>query len=390
FLDRTPFYAEGGGQVGDTGSIETDSGRARVLDTTYALPGLIRHHAVIEEGSLGADQAATASIDAGRRAAIRRNHTATHLLHWALRHVLGPHVKQHGSVVASDRLRFDFTHYGPVTPDQLREIEDLVNNQVLSDADVTVEVMSKVDADASGAIAFFDEKYGETVRVISAGPLSREFCGGTHVSRLGQIGAFDIVSEGSIGANLRRVEATTGTTTLARLREDEGLIASAAGLLKVRPDELLSAIQRRLDDLRKAEERIRSLQQASLAGEARTLAAEAVDRVVVARRDELAPDALRELASQVRRVDGVETVVLGGSPDGSKAALVAMVPKGAARGAPELISMAARMVGGGGGGKNPEVAQAGGRDASRLDEALDAVRGMLGLPAPGIGGQPEP
>ena len=379
FLDRTPFYAEGGGQVGDTGVVETDSGRARVVDTTYALPGLIRHVAVVEEGSLDPGQTATASIDAERRAAIRRNHTATHLLHWALRHVLGSHVKQHGSVVAPDRLRFDFSHYGAVTPEQLRQIEDLVNGQILDDADVSVDVMSKAAADASGAIAFFDEKYGETVRVISAGADSREFCGGTHVSRLGQIGAFDIVSEGSIGANLRRVEATTGTTTLERLREDEGLIASAAGLLKVRPDELVGAIQRRLDDQRRLEERLRAVQQASLVGEARTLAAQAVDRIVVARRDELAPDALRELASQIRQVDGVETVVLGGSPDGSKAALVAMVPKGAAKGAPELVSAAARMVGGGGGGKNPEVAQAGGRDASRLDEALDAVRGLLGL-----------
>jgi alanyl-tRNA synthetase len=380
FLDRTPFYAEGGGQVGDTGTIETDSGRLDVIDTTAALPGLTRHLAVLVEGiAPSAGQTATASIDVVRRSAIRRNHTATHLLHWALREVLGGHVKQQGSLVAPDRLRFDFTHHGPLSAGELHRIEDLVNGQVLGDADVKIEVMSKTEADVSGAIAFFDEKYGESVRVISAGALSKELCGGTHVSRLGQIGAFDVISEGSIGSNLRRVEATTGTTTLARLRADEELIASAAALFKARPDELVGAIERKLADLREAEDRLRSLQQAGLAAEARALAASARDGVVVARRDDLPADQLRELATQVRRLDGVTAVVLGGSPDGAKVALVAMVATDAAKGAPELIGAAAKLVGGGGGGKNHEVAQAGGRDPSRLDEALEDVRKQLGV-----------
>jgi alanyl-tRNA synthetase len=379
FLDTTPFYAEGGGQVGDTGTIETDTGRVRVIDTTSALPGLTRHIAVLEEGDLYPGQMATASIDVERRSAIRRNHTGTHLLHWALRQVLGPHVKQQGSLVAPDRLRFDFTHYGALTTDEVHQVEDLVNAQVLSDADVSIKEMTKAEADASGAIAFFDEKYGETVRVIDAGPLSRELCGGTHVFRQGQIGPIDIVSEGSIGSNLRRVEATTGTATLARLRTAETTVATAAGLLKARPDELTDAIERKLVDLRAMEDRLRSMQQAALAGEARTVAAAAVDGVVVARHDGLAADQLKELADQVRRLDGVETVVLGGTPDGEKVALVALVAKGAATTAPELISGAARTVGGGGGGKNPEVAMAGGRDASRLDEALDGVRTLLGV-----------
>jgi alanyl-tRNA synthetase len=380
FLDRTPFYAEGGGQVGDTGTIETDSGRLDVIDTTAALPGLTRHLAVLVEGiAPSAGQTATASIDVVRRSAIRRNHTATHLLHWALREVLGGHVKQQGSLVAPDRLRFDFTHHGPLSAGELHRIEDLVNGQVLGDADVKIEVMSKTEADVSGAIAFFDEKYGESVRVISAGALSKELCGGTHVSRLGQIGAFDVISEGSIGSNLRRVEATTGTTTLARLRADEELIASAAALFKARPDELVGAIERKLADLREAEDRLRSLQQAGLAAEARALAASARDGVVVARRDDLPADQLRELATQVRRLDGVTAVVLGGSPDGAKVALVAMVATDAAKGAPELIGAAAKLCGGGGGGKNHEVAQAGGRDPSRLDEALEDVRKQLGV-----------
>jgi alanyl-tRNA synthetase len=379
FLDVTPFYAEGGGQVGDTGIIETDGGRARVIDTTVALAGLTRHLAVLEEGEVRAGQAATAVIDVERRAAIRRNHTGTHLLHWALRTVLGDHVKQQGSLVAPDRLRFDFTHYGPLADDEIARIEDLVNDQILSDPDVRISEMSRAEADGVGAIAFFEEKYGDRVRVISAGPLSTELCGGTHVARLGQIGPLEIVSEGSIGSNLRRVEATTGTATLARLRSNERTIAGAAGLLKARPDELTTAIERKLAELRAADLSLRAARQSALAGTARALAGQASDGILVARADGLAGDQLRELAAQVRDLDGVHTVVLGGSPDGAKVALVAVVAGDQKLGAPDLIADAARTVGGGGGGKNPALAMAGGRDPSRLDEALDGVRAKLGL-----------
>ena len=378
FLDISPFYAEGGGQVGDTGVIETDTGRARVVDTTSAIPGLHRHVAVVEEGGeIRRGQVASAVIDADRRAAIRRNHTATHLLHWALRQVLGDHVKQQGSLVAPDRLRFDFTHYSPMTDEEIAEVEDLVNARILRDEAVTTTMMSKRDADTAGAIAFFDEKYGDEVRVVSAGTESMELCGGTHVSRLGQIGPFEIVSEGSIGSNLRRIEATTGTATLERLREAERRVANASELLRVRPDELTAAIERKLTELRDAEVRLRSAEQAALAAQARTLASTASNGWLVARADGLPPERLRDLAGQVRQVGSLDTVVLGGSPDGEKVALVALVAKGAVPAAPDLISGAARTVGGGGGGKNPEQAMAGGRDASRLDEALDEVRELL-------------
>jgi alanyl-tRNA synthetase len=293
--------------------------------------------------------------------------------------VLGEHVKQQGSLVAPDRLRFDFTHYGPLSDEETARIEDLVNGQILDDPDVHIAEMSKAEADAAGAIAFFDEKYGERVRVISAGPLSTELCGGTHVARLGQIGPLEIVSEGSIGSNLRRVEATTGTATLTRLRDNERTIADAAGLLKARPDELTTAIERKIADLRAAEVALRTAQQAALAGTARTLAGQASDGVLVARADGLPGEQLRELATQVRNLDGVHTVVLGGSPDGQKVALVALVAKGRELGAPDLIADAARTVGGGGGGRDPERAMAGGRDPARLDEALAGVRAKLGL-----------
>ena len=377
FLDITPFYAEGGGQVGDTGVIETDTGRARVTDTTSAIPGLHRHLAVVDEGELRRGQVASAVIDADRRAAVRRNHTGTHLLHWALRKVLGDHVKQQGSLVAPDRLRFDFTHYSAMTDEEIAEVEDLVNARILNDEAVTTTMMSKRDADAAGAIAFFDEKYGDEVRVVSAGTESMELCGGTHVTRLGQIGPFEIVSEGSIGSNLRRIEATTGMVTLERLRDAERRVADASALLKVRPDELIEAVERKLSELRDAETRLRSAEQAALTAQARTLAASASDGWLVARADGLPPERLRDLAGQVRQVGSLDTVVLGGSPDGEKVALVALVAKGAAPAAPDLISGAARTVGGGGGGKNPEQAMAGGRDASKLDEALDEVRELL-------------
>ncbi|MHB1535817.1 MAG: alanine--tRNA ligase, partial [Acidimicrobiales bacterium] len=381
FLDSTPFYAEGGGQVGDTGTIETDSGRARVLDTTYALPGLSRHIAVLEGGEIRRGQVATAAIDASRRAAIRRNHTGTHLLHWALHEVLGPHVKQQGSLVAPDRLRFDFTHYGQVRPDELVRIEDLVNGRILDDEAVTISEMPRREADAAGAIAFFEEKYGEHVRVVRAGERSTELCGGTHVERLGQIGPLAVISEGSIGSNLRRIEATTGTATLERMRHAERVMADAAALLRARPDELTTAIERKLADLRGVEEQLRAAQQAALARRVEALVAAAVDGAVVARVDGVAPDQLRELAGLVRQRNGVRTAVLGGSPDGAKVALVALVARGTTPAAPDLIAPAARTVGGGGGGKNPEQAMAGGRDVSRLDEALDQIRACLDLRA---------
>jgi alanyl-tRNA synthetase len=386
FVDRTPFYAESGGQVGDTGTISTSTGSALVIETTAALPGLHRHVAVIDEGHITAGQEAEVAVDFERRAAIRRNHTGTHLLHWALREVLGTHVKQQGSLVAPDRLRFDFTHYAPVTRAEMDKIEDLVNTQILGDMEVVTEELPRTEAEAKGAIAFFGDKYGERVRVVHAGQRSVELCGGTHVDRLGMIGPVEVVSESSIGSNLRRVEALTGTATLQRLRANEERLAHAAGLLKATPEELGAAIERRLVELRELQDQLKATRQAGAAGEAAGLAAKAVDGTVVARRDGLDADALRELAQAVLGRPGTRAVVLGGSPEAGKVALVAAVEKGFAVPAPELVSGAARLVGGGGGGRNPELALAGGRDVARLDEALETVKARLQGPgAPGGG-----
>ncbi len=378
FLDRTPFYAESGGQIGDTGTIRTDTGVAEITDTTYALPGLRRHIARVIEGEITPGQEAVASIDVERRDAIRRNHTGTHLLHWALREVLGPHVKQAGSLVAPDRLRFDFSHYSPVTSEEIAEIEDLANREVLANPRVRAYETTKSEAEAAGAIAFFGDKYGDIVRVLEAGPHSLELCGGTHVKALGDIGPIKVVSEGSIGSNLRRIEAITGTATIDRLRHDEEVLSEAAGLLGVKPDQLVEGVTRRLDEVKALRDELKSLRQQAAGSDAADLAQEAVDGIVVARRDGTSRDELRDLALAVRQQPGIRAVVLGGAPEGGGAALVSAVANGSGLNASGLISDAAKTVQGGA-GKSVDVAVAGGKDPSKLDEALAQARAAAGI-----------
>jgi alanyl-tRNA synthetase len=374
-LDRTPFYAEAGGQVGDTGTIETETGRLAVVDTTYALPGLIRHRVKRLDGEVVAGQAATATVDVERRDAIRRNHTGTHLLHWALRSVLGPHVRQQGSLVAPDRLRFDFSHYEPVTADQLAEIEDLVAGEVLANADVHNFETSKEEAERLGAIAFFGDKYGDRVRVLQAGP-STELCGGTHVRALGDIGPVKIVSEGSIGSNLRRLEAVTGFDTLTRLREGEATLRQTAEKLGVGVDDLLEGAERRMAELRAAQNEVKALRRRLAQGRAQELLAGAIDGVIVARLDGLPRDDYRELATTLRSRPGMRAVVVAGEADGGGVALVAAVTPESGLNAGELIADAARQVKGGG-GKGAELAVAGGKEVAGIDGALDSVRGVI-------------
>jgi alanyl-tRNA synthetase len=377
FLDRTPFYAESGGQIGDTGTITTPTGTVQVTDTTYALPGLTRHTFVPVEGTVEVGQEATARIDGDRRDAIRRNHTGTHILHWALRQVLGQHVKQQGSLVAPDRLRFDFSHFEPVTPDQLRAIEDLANREILDNESVRHFETTMDEARELGAIMFFGDKYGEIVRVLEAGRHSVELCGGTHVHRLGDIGPVKIVAEASIGANLRRIEAVTGLGPIERLRDEEALMARAAEALGSTPAELPAAAEKLRSELKALRDELARVKKQAAGGRAVQLAAEAVDGVLITRQDGVAREELRDLAVAVRDQPGVRAVVIGGAPEGGGAALVAAVTKDSGFNAGDLIKDAARTIGGGG-GKNADLAVAGGRDPSRLDEALDQVRAALG------------
>jgi alanyl-tRNA synthetase len=376
FLDRTPFYAESGGQVGDTGRITSATGTAEVLDTTYALPGLHRHHIRVIEGDLDVGQQVTAAIDADRRAAIKRNHTGTHILHWALREILGDHVKQQGSLVAPDRLRFDFSHFDAVTPEEIAAIEDLANHEILANAPVHHYETSMADAQQKGAIAFFGEKYGDTVRVLEAGVHSVELCGGTHVSALGDIGPVKIISEGSIGSNIRRIEAITGHAPIERLRREESLLGRAAELVGTSPDELVEGIEKRLAELKDLRDELKLLRRQAARGEASSIAADAVGGVVVLRRDDLSRDDLRDLAVAVREQPGIRAAVLGGAPESGGVAIVAAVAADSGLHASDLIGPAAKLVGGGT-GKNPELAVAGGRDASKLDDALDLVRSSI-------------
>jgi alanyl-tRNA synthetase len=379
FLDRTPFYAESGGQVGDTGTIVTESGIAEVYDTVYAVPGLVAHRARLS-GEVRAGQDALATIDKDRREAIRRNHTATHLLHASLRSVLGDHVRQQGSLVAPDYLRFDFSHHGQPTREELDEVFARANDAVLTDVGVETTETSRDEAEQMGAIAFFGDKYGSSVRVVQAGPTSLEFCGGTHVDSLGQIGPITLLSEGSIGSNTRRIFALTGHASLDRALERERLVQSAAELLRTEPDELVAAIGRVMERQRDADRELARLRQQSSEAEARTLAELAVGDtgVVVARRDNMEGKDLQSLAEAVLRHDGVCAVVLGGTPDGKKVAIAAAT--GGSPDATQLVRALGRIVGGGGGGR-PEVALAGGKDPEQIDAALAEAQRLLSLPA---------
>jgi alanyl-tRNA synthetase len=380
FLDRTPFYAEGGGQVGDTGEITTPTGRMRVIDATAAVDGLTRHLGYVVDGHVEVGEEATARIDVARRDAIRRNHTGTHMLHWALRQVLGEHVRQHGSLVAADRLRFDFSHFGPLSRDEVVAIEDLVNGEVLSDARVETEVTSRDEAEAAGAIAFFGEKYGEHVRVVHAGHASVELCGGTHVSALGMIGPMRIVSERSIASNTRRIEAATGTATLAMMREAEETLTAAAEVLQTTPPEVVTAAQRVLARQRVLEHELAAVRGAALGVDASALAEQAAGNggVVVAQRDGLEPNELRDLALSVRDRPGVRGVGLAGIVgDDGRVALVVAARKDSGLDARSAAAAAAKVVGGGGGG-TPELATAGGKQPAGIGEALGVLRDLLG------------
>ena len=368
FLEQTPFYAESGGQVGDTGFLTSSSGNYEVLDTTYALPGLRRHLCRVISGTLLINQEVEASIDGLRRTAIRRHHTATHILHWALREVLGEHVKQAGSLVNDERLRFDFSHYDSVSNDQLKQIEDLANTLTLDNAAVTSLETSKDEALEKGAIAFFGDKYGDRVRVLSAGP-SVELCGGTHVTATGDIGLIHIISEGSVGANLRRIEAVAGIRSLELLQREHRSLNEAALLLGTNSQELLFGVHRKLDEFKAVQEENKILRSRLAVFGAATLAQGATDGIVVARVDELSPGDLRELALAVRQQVGIRAVVLGGlTPEGG-VSLVAAVTPTSGLSATALIKDAAKAVGGGGGGKG-DIATAGGKLPEHLPEAL--------------------
>ncbi|MDG2161577.1 MAG: alanine--tRNA ligase [Acidimicrobiales bacterium] len=372
-LDRTPFYAESGGQVGDTGELIHAGGSTRVLDTTLALGGLHQHRVDASDGLPEVGHTVRAVIDADRRSAIRRNHTGTHLLHSALRRVLGDHVKQQGSHVGPDRLRFDFSHFEAMTPEQVVAVEDLANADILANPACRNYETTKDEAEAAGAIAFFGDKYGDLVRVLEAGPNSTELCGGTHVVALGDIGPIKIVAEGSIGSNIRRLEAITGTAPIDRLRAAEDTLDRAAELVGVPVDDVLDGIQKRLDETRALRRELDSWKRQAALGRADELAASASDGIVVALVDGIDRDGLRDLAVAIRDQDGIRAAVLGTAPEGGGAILVAAVSGDSGLDAGVIVAEAARTIGGGG-RPNPELTLVGGKAPENLTDALEQAR----------------
>ncbi|MET1001682.1 MAG: alanine--tRNA ligase, partial [Acidimicrobiia bacterium] len=373
-LDRTPFYAESGGQIGDTGTITSAAGELEVTDTRYGRPGVIVHDAILRQGTIAEGDAVTAAIDGVRRDRIRRNHNATHVLHWALRKVLGPHVQQAGSLVAPDRLRFDFSHHEAVTPEQLREIERLANAQIIADLPVRHYETTKAEAEKAGAIAFFGEKYGERVRVLEAGP-SVELCGGTHVDALGFIGPVKIVSEGSIGSNLRRIEAMTGDGAFEYIEEEENILRQTGELLRAAPKEVPEKVERLVEQVKALQDELTRLKAKEATAAAGNLAGQAEGGVLIARHDGLGTGALRQLAIETVRALGSGVVALVGAADGKAAIAVAVSKDVVARGASaDAIAQPAARALGGGVGKGAEIVAGGGANVDGVDDALALVR----------------
>jgi len=384
-LDRTPFYAESGGQVGDHGLLESGDARFEVQDTRKQGGAAFLHSGVLAAGTLRVGDPVDALVDSARRQATVLNHSGTHLLHAALRRVLGEHVQQKGSLVGPERLRFDFAHYEPVTPAQLAEIEDLVNAEIRANAPAETRVMSIDDAMASGAMALFGEKYGDSVRVLSIGDFSVELCGGTHVRQAGDIGLLKIVSESGIASGVRRIEAVTGERALQWVAASEQRLQRIAELVKGSREDVDEKVAQVLERNRSLEKELQQLKGKLASSQGTDLAAQAVEvqgiKVLAARLDGADSKVLRDTLDQLKNKLGSAAVVLG-AVNGDKVALVAGVTQdrtGQIK-AGELVNAVATQVGGKGGGR-PDMAQAGGNQPEHLDAALQAVpewvRGQL-------------
>ena len=389
-LDRTPFYAEMGGQVGDTGKLTAPGLYVHVTDTKHRDGGLESHVGVVEEGTISVGDSVTATIDAGRRELIRRNHTATHLLDAALKKVLGDHVNQAGSLVAPDRMRFDFTHFEALTKDELDRIEGMVNAEIFAAKPVVTQIMSIEDAKVAGAVALFGEKYGDVVRVVSAGaedtPFSRELCGGTHARNTADLGLFKIISESSVGSNSRRIEAVTSMGAIEYVDERLAQLDEVAAALKVRPSAVADRVEQLQQDLRTANHKL----EAALTGAGSNQVAEALKSAVqlngyscvIAKLEGLSGKELRSAWDGIRDAsDGqpVACVIASATADGKVSLLAGATDSAVAAGfsAGDIVKEIAELVGGRGGGK-PAMAQAGGSNAAGIDAALEAAKTKLG------------
>ncbi|MDN5540394.1 alanine--tRNA ligase, partial [Comamonas sp.] len=376
-LDTTPFYAESGGQVGDQGVIVAGGNRFAVEDTLKIKADVFGHHGVLEAGSLKVGDAVEAQVDTAVRAATMRNHSVTHIMHKALREVLGGHVQQKGSLVNAERTRFDFAHNAPVTAEQIREIEARVNAEVLANTATDARVMDIESAQKTGAMMLFGEKYGETVRVLDIGS-SRELCGGTHVSRTGDIGLFKVVGESGVAAGVRRIEGITGENALAYLQSLESTVDQAAAAFKAPAAELTNRIGGALDQIKALEKEIAALKGKLASSQGDELVTQAADvkgvKVLAAKLEGADAKTLRDTMDKLKDKLGAAVIVLA-AVDGDKVQLAAGVTKAetAKVKAGELVNFVAQQVGGKGGGK-PDMAMAGGTDAAAVPAALASVQ----------------
>lgn len=375
-LSQTPFYAESGGQIGDTGYLQTSGGEFVVNDTSY-IGKAIAHHGQSNVALQVGDEV-TAHIDAERRAAVKRNHSATHLVHAALRNILGEHVTQKGSLVTAERLRFDFSHFAAVTAEEISVIEQQVNEQIVANHELTTALMPIEEAKQAGAMALFGEKYDDDVRVVRMGDYSMELCGGTHVARTGDIGSFRIVSEAGIASGVRRIEAVTGLAALRHAQQQEQLLRSSASLLKADPSQLPERLQQHLQRSKELERTIAELQQQMAAQAGGSLVESAQEiaghKVILAELDGVESKALRGMVDDLKNQLGSGIVVLAVAAD-NKVSLIVGVTKDltAKVKAGDVVNCAAAEVGGKGGGR-PDMAQAGGSDVSKIGAALSAAQ----------------
>ena len=379
-LDHTPFYAESGGQVGDQGVLANAATRFAVADTLKVQADVIGHHGTLEQGTLKIGDVLRAEIDAHRRARTQRNHSATHLMHKALREVLGAHVQQKGSLVDAEKTRFDFAHNAPMTDDEIRRVEQIVNNEILANAPGIVRVMPYDEAVKGGAMALFGEKYGDEVRVLDLG-FSRELCGGTHVHRTGDIGFFKIVVEGGVAAGIRRVEAITGDNAVRYVQELDARVNEAAAALKAQPSELTQRIAQVQDQVKSLEKELGALKSKLASSQGDELAQQAVEiggvYVLAATLDGADAKTLRETVDKLKDKLKSAAIVLA-AVEGGKVSLIAGVTPDASKKvkAGELVNFVAQQVGGKGGGR-PDMAQAGGTEPANLPGALAGVKGWV-------------
>jgi alanyl-tRNA synthetase len=379
-LDKTPFYAESGGQVGDAGELVAAGGTFTVSDTQKIQSQVFGHHGVLATGRLTVGGKVAARVDAARRARTVRNHSATHLMHKALREVLGPHVQQKGSLVDADKTRFDFSHDAPMTDEQIRRVEAMANAEILRNEATSARIMKFDDAVKGGAMALFGEKYGDEVRVLDIGS-SRELCGGTHVARTGDIGFFKIMSQSGVAAGVRRVEATTGEGALAWVQEMEDERRFVEGFYQASGDTLKEKLKAERDEKRALEKELARLKSRLASSQGDDLAAQAVEvkgiKVLAAALDGADAKTLRETLDKLKDKLKSAAIVLG-SAEGGKVSLIAGITADftARIKAGELVNFVAQQVGGKGGGR-PDMAQAGGNDASKLAGALQSVKGWV-------------